>query len=107
MDATLTIPRRRFPARTLQLAAGLAAVAALAGTTVLVVSSDDDAPSVPRTETRSDAPSVDVRDDPLITRFGTPPATIDVQDDPLITRFGRTSTPLDATDDPLISRYGG
>ena len=83
-------PKRRRTGRVL-LAAG---VFVLAGATVAVVAANNSSSSDP-------APTEDVSQDPLVTRFGANDET-DVSQDPLVTRFGESPT----NQDPLVTRFG-
>jgi hypothetical protein len=67
--------------------AASAALLAIAGVTAYVIA-EDDAPTrpEPRPAVVADA-TVDVRADPLVTRFGRPAP--DLADDPLMVRFGQ------------------
>ncbi len=83
-------PKRRRTGRVLLAAS----VFVLAGATVAVVGSNDPSSSDP-------APTADVSQDPLVTRFGANDAT-DASQDPLVTRFGESP----ANQDPLVTRFG-
>ena len=83
-------PKRRRTGRVLLAAS----VFVLAGATIAVVASNDSSSTDP-------APTVDVSQDPLVTRFGENDA-VDVSQDPLVTRFGESPT----NQDPLVTRFG-
>ena len=83
-------PKRRRTGRVLLAAS----VFVLAGATIAVVASNDSSSTDP-------APTADVSQDPLVTRFGANDAVDDSQD-PLVTRFGESPT----NQDPLVTRFG-
>ena len=90
IDDPAPTPKRRRTGRVL-LAASMFV---LAGATIAVVASNDSSTTDP-------APTVDVSQDPLVTRFGANAAD-DVSQDPLVTRFGESPT----NQDPLVTRFG-